>query len=135
MGYASALGHAAALALALAQDSDLPRGPITFFRDINGAVYSLDPTRMTFRDDRTDKSVTVWVYVDHTADRTTKARTVKELVVVYCGSQTYAVRSYNEYGVDGSAMRSWDSPYASPGNIVPDTFPDGLAQTVCPIGK
>lgn len=94
----------------------------------SGTVYYFSIKSVRQYSDR----VEVWIKMDHSKDRTTKARSTKMLYEVKCDKQTIRVLQSVENDAGGSVLSSSDTP-DPPVRIVPETVGSALYDEMCKI--
>lgn len=77
--------------------------------------------------------VTVWIKIDHTFDKTQKARISMTKVKFDCAGDTSETYSLIEYGPDGSTMYHWDSGGYSgrTENLIPGSVAEIVKRSAC----
>lgn len=94
----------------------------------SGTVYYFNIQSVRHYSDR----IEVWIKMDHSKDRTTKARSSKMRYEVKCDSQTIRVLQAVENDASGSVLSSSDTP-DPPVRIVPETVGSALHHRMCKI--
>ena len=86
----------------------------------DGSIYSADYDSVKRSGDKAE----VWVFIDHSKDRTAKARSSRELWKFYCSEETTLTAYWVSYDARGRVIRSGskpDNPYLYE-PVVPETF-------------
>ncbi len=91
-----------------------------------GSIYYYNIKSQRNLNDR----IEVWVKIDHSKDRTVKARETKHLYEVYCKDQKIRPMQQIEYDAAGKVLASFDEPSDSK-RVIPETVGSDLWDTMC----
>lgn len=94
----------------------------------SGSIYSYNIKSAKHYSDHKE----VWIKIDHSKDRTTKARTSKILYEIKCGKQTLRELQSVENDASGIVLSLYNTPGAS-NRIVPETVGSALYDEMCKI--
>lgn len=99
--------------------------------DANGTVWII---RREDYDARTADGMKGWITLDHSRDKTTKARRTMLQVYVKCAPRQLWVYQMLDYDSTGNVLASSADPYPNlrATDIVPGSIADEVADKVCP---
>ena len=81
-------------------------------------------------DRRSDGSKTVWVRIDHSADKGERAHESRGMMVLWCGSRRYSWESLMAFAANGHEIPRW-TRVSPPDNVAPDTAIEKIYNWVC----
>lgn len=96
-----------------------------------GTTLSGTEWQLRFKDWGVGKSTTVWLQLDHSKDKTTKARLSLYRVDVDCQYGRIRYIAGTEYGPSGSVLSNWDRPLAESVSVRPGSMNELLHNKVC----
>lgn len=77
----------------------------------------------------------LWVKIDHSHDRTTKARISMALLWIDCDDRKIGQRSFVEYAPNGAVLSSSDDEHPQMSPAVPESMGEALLEVVCKKGE
>lgn len=81
---------------------------------------------------RNDTNPQVWVFLDHSKDKTVQDRSGKRLYAIDCVRRTTKTLSIIGYDARGKVTFNHSASYAASQPIVPETVMEAVAEFICP---
>jgi len=85
--------------------------------------------------DKGGKYPHIWLFIDHSKDKTHKARETRMRAAVRCDEQMFAILSMTDYAANGTVIYSSTTPdfpsaYTA---IIPETMAEAVQRELCPL--
>jgi hypothetical protein len=93
----------------------------------SGSVWSVEKTTMGHP---YKSSVSVWVKIDHSRDKTETAHESEGMLVLWCGSRQFEWQSLSAFDAAGRPVNRW-SPASMADNVPPDTAVETVYDWTC----
>ena len=99
---------------------------------VSNSHYMIDIDSIRKISGYSDPGVTAWFKIDHSNDKTTAARTSKNLYHAKCASSELALKQWIEYKADGSVLNSSSGDrYLRHSVVAPETVGYSILEAMC----
>lgn len=120
------------LVLTSAYDEALKRSKVIVAVSDSGTRWMVRPMDIAPIWEKEDRHPFIWVFADHSSDKTVSRRETRYRFAFNCEAVTYKVLTEVHYGPKGDVL--WDrpvSPYSQYEAVVPETMAEALYKDVC----